>query len=501
MLGLAVPPAVTAHWRTAAGLGLAGVGVCTAYPQAVKYLVDRRAERHVEGRSPSAQLLAAAAATIEEFKLAALTDDFSDSMLLNQPELALLDGRTRAGGLQVLALTMSKPDLLAAIRRITRGKPRVKYLDNQEFWRPLYEALGGALWVEEVQDDATCEVAMLLLAAADDEQDEIVRAPALLKFFQLFKHFFECYATTELPFRLAILQPLSEAMSECGGGSDNDEEAGDLVDSPRAASITIIRVEHPPGAEEAGPFEDCTDGSGNIDAMVLVYQRFLERASEAATAATYTTGGGRDVDGDQVSSAGSKWGDAERKIGATEARSCCEPGSDEFNYVRSRRLPTQGVDFRGCAPFAMKHPPQTTASFASTPCLLHVRPYVCLPALLDADFRGHARTHAYRKSSTFMCWAPGELLFKLADAKYSCNNVEGEARVKISREEHSAPRGAAAAAGGGEPRERRVELWRHERKVYGTCACAHAHASRRVSLSVPKRVHALLTPHAGIGCV
>lgn len=95
-----------------------------------------------------------------------------------------------------------------------------------------------------------------------------------------------------------------------------------------------------------------------------------------------------------------------------------------------------------------------------------------------------------------MCWAPGELLFKLADAKYSCNNVEGEARVKISREEHSAPRGAAAAAGGGEPRERRVELWRHERKVYGTCACAHAHASRRVSLSVPKRVHALLTPHA-----
>ena len=40
-----------------------------------------------------------------------------------------------------------------------------------------------------------------------------------------------------------------------------------------------------------------------------------------------------------------RWGDAERKIGATDAR-LVRPGGT-LSYARSRRLWTEGVDFRG----------------------------------------------------------------------------------------------------------------------------------------------------------
>ena len=98
-----LPSALADNWRSAVGLGIAGFGGCMLYPLLVRHLVDGRAEHHIDGRSPSAQLLAAVAATIEDHKLAVLTDDFPDSMLLNCRERAILDGGVGAGEDSTLA--------------------------------------------------------------------------------------------------------------------------------------------------------------------------------------------------------------------------------------------------------------------------------------------------------------------------------------------------------------------------------------------------------------
>ena len=49
------------------------------------------------GRTEESQAIAAAAATIEEYKLAVIRDAFPDSMLLNRKERAILDGGLGAG--------------------------------------------------------------------------------------------------------------------------------------------------------------------------------------------------------------------------------------------------------------------------------------------------------------------------------------------------------------------------------------------------------------------
>ena len=81
----------------------------------------------------------------------------------------------------------------------------------------------------------------------------------------------------------------------------------------------------------------------------------------------------------------------------------------------------------------------------------------------------------------FVVECKAELLFKLADASYESNNVEGEARARIAIDSDSAEQqrlqqrshgwrgkeGGSLSSSGFLPRERRVWLYKHGRKVYG----------------------------------
>lgn len=107
---------------------------------------------------------------------------------------------------------VSKEALLGYLARIVRGKRRKRTI-GAEWWRPIYEAFGGTVW-RETGTDAAVEVVNLLFAAADDELDGELRGPELLKFMQLYKHFFECYAATEMSFRKAVLEPLEAAIAD-----------------------------------------------------------------------------------------------------------------------------------------------------------------------------------------------------------------------------------------------------------------------------------------------
>ena len=232
------PALVGAQWRTAAGAGLlSGTVVCLLYPQVAKYLAGGCVEHHVAGNSPSSCVLAAVTATLEDFKLAALTDEFPDSMLLDRHERALLnasmgagleqstrqspyfsmsESMRRAGMFHVSPRTnRTKTQLLRCIGRVSSG-------DKDFRPRPQQQSCGSnQLRVEPVQDDSTHQVASLLLAIADDEQEEDLhgelRPLVLLKFMQLWKYFFENYATTHESFRKALLEPLVAALGADDG--------------------------------------------------------------------------------------------------------------------------------------------------------------------------------------------------------------------------------------------------------------------------------------------
>lgn len=212
-------------------------------------------------------------------------------------------------------------------------------------------------------------VIVALFAAADEEQDGSLQENELVTFMRLYKY----YCLNYTPFgngKSAFRDAvLQPLLKQADSGKDNLPTAEELAqeNGVEQAAITIHRVEHLPAAGE----------DGSLDAMVVAYQRDFDykRIDGSAYAVN---------DDDDMGT----WSVAERKIGSTEAKPVSVRYQDWYRLSWSEALwsalgwPSEKVKYDG-------------------------------------------------RRSEFKCWAPGEVVLKLVDDNWSCDNVLGEARVAI----------------------------------------------------------------------